>query len=414
MEPTTYVTIPGPKDTYWKKVEARAANLSACIPALSNAKHTDFIVDRMVCCDKQRRAIDPNRNKEAYKSFNPFFNFVRKEKSRFKYHLEMKATVTALTGEGISYPALTNLAVAVDSLFKDGAKDHKNSPGLKGVLLDIFAISDFSIPNATQFIDLFVANFRKNWKAEASKSMEGTPLKRLEKLRSSYDVKNSLDVVGESIRQSGFYGGFFDRSSLPVASAPPSAVSSSVGSLDSRPSSLPLMGVESPAPIVLSQQPVDLSPIEARLSALETGINSAQIAAVDKNLEILNKEAKTSRAEIAKLNKVLEETVTPILDQLSLFTIEMQALKDDMTELKKTVAENAKKASTPESPVKNSDNAGDEDGVEVGPVVAAPASKKCYVRISTAKDGEVHEFPTDDEGNLSVSSISDVYPGNYS
>ena len=157
-------------------------------------------------------------------------------------------------------------------------------------------------------------------------------------------------------------------------------------------------------------------------------IEELKLSALEKNISILNKEVKSLKnlddltkqlqVDMGHLKRdqdakhvLLKQSLKPILEKLTELSTDLDALKTEVKTMK-----GMKLAPGPSNAVAN-----------VGPGPIGPdkskstknnSSNACvYVRVSMPQSinsrNEVHEFPTDENGNLSFTAVNAVYPGNY-
>ena len=158
---------------------------------------------------------------------------------------------------------------------------------------------------------------------------------------------------------------------------------------------------------------------------------------MEKNISILNKEVKSLKNldEITKQVSVdmghlkrdqdakhvlLKQSLKPILEKLNELSTDLEALKTEVKSMK-----GLKVAPGPALPVTSAPALGPVTSTPqpLGPIgpIGSDKSKNAnknatscvYVRVSLPNNQrEVHEFPTDDNGNLSFTAVNAVYPGN--
>ena len=159
-----------------------------------------------------------------------------------------------------------------------------------------------------------------------------------------------------------------------------------------------------------------------------------KLAALEKNISILNKEVKSLKnldelskmhADLAHFKRdqdakhvMLKQT---ILEKLTELSLDVEALKTEVKAMK-----GLKLAGTPVAPIGTQPGTPAPIGTPGTPTpigqekvaknnLASSKTHCVYVRVSLPHNSrEVHEFPTDENGNLSFTAVNAVYPGKQS
>merc|ERR1712051_231505 len=137
-------------------------------------------------------------------------------------------------------------------------------------------------------------------------------------------------------------------------------------------------------------------------------VDSLRIEAMEKNISLLNREVKKIKlledgerqleVDLGHMKRdhdakqaVLKTSRKPILDKLAELSHDLEAVKTDIKTMK---------------------------GLKLAPGMAPFKAAKnssthgVYVRVAMSRNKlEVHEFPTDESGNLSITTVNAVYPG---
>ena len=144
-----------------------------------------------------------------------------------------------------------------------------------------------------------------------------------------------------------------------------------------------------------------------------------RIDAIEKNLAILNREVKKVK-ELEDNDKqikvdmgimkrdydakqaMLKQSLKPITDKLMELSQDLDTLKGEVKAMK------GLKLAPGVAPFKT--GPGQNSGAAPGS--GKPSSVCVYVRVALQHNrNEVHEFPTDENGNLSFTAVNAVYPG---
>ena len=330
--------------------------------------------------------------KNLYFSNDKTFSYLSNVYKRNTYdpYLESKEALSGdhseavdiLASKDIGLDQLTALFMASKLLGFDG---HEK-------LFDILATVNVGVPDPINFALDLTAFFDDNCKKEVQNI----------KVKSKNDIKQLLQYAESYLVKSGLY---FD----------------------------PKTEIETPQQTASMKNQVK-SEYNHEVVNGNGDMEELKLSALEKNITILNKEVKSLKnlddltkqlqVDMGHLKRdqdakhvLLKQSLKPILEKLTELSTDLDALKTEVKTMK-----GLKLAPGPSNAVATSVGA-----IGMGPIgpigpdksksTKNNSSNACvYVRVSMPQSinsrNEVHEFPTDENGNLSFTAVNAVYPGN--
>jgi len=259
-------------------------------------------------------------------------------------------------------------------------------------LLDILSIMQVGVPDALNFATDLTAFFEENCKAEVmAEKSKAQNIQGLLIIAQKYLIKSQLFGKDEAfnVPKVGNYSN---------ATAPKTSASASAAHNGSHPQV---------TKTVNGHHRIATSSFDNY--AEESSVDVLKIEAMEKNLSLLNQEVKKIkdleegdrqiRTDIGHMKRDyeakqthLKQALKPLQDKLAELTHDLDSLKTEVKTMQ---------------------------GLKLAPGVApfkgngASGKPACvYVRVAYGHNrNEVHEFPTDENGNLSFTAVNAVYPG---
>ena len=349
--------------------------------------------------------------KNLYFSNDKTFSYLSNVYKRNTYdpYLESKETLSGdhseavdiLASKDIGLDQLTALFMASKLL---GYEGHEK-------LFDILATINVGVPDPINFATDLTAFFDDNCKKEVQNI----------KIKAKNDTKQLLKYAESYLNKSGLC---FD----PVATAAKESTAA----------------VSSSSPMTstsVTKKPFDNhgGSSHGQHDFIVNGngdVEELKLAALEKNISILNKEVKSLKnldelskqmhADLAHFKRdqdakhvMLKQSLQPILEKLTELSVDVEALKTEvktMKGLKLPLGTPVAPIGTPGTPAPIG-TPGTPTPIGQEKVAKNNASSKnhcVYVRVSLPHNTrEVHEFPTDENGNLSFTAVNAVYPGTF-
>lgn len=287
---------------------------------------------------------------------NTFDPYLESKESLNGDHSE---AVDVLSSMGIDLCQLTDLYMASKLL---GFEGHEK-------IIDILATAKVGVPDPLNFALDLTSFFDENCKKDvlAVKSKAKNDIKMVLKSAENYILKSGLFKVEFKVEKAN---GSTSSMEAPIAAA-----------------------------VVNGNGLFDYSAGDAHGDHEDFG----KLASIERNLLMLNKEVKRIRTveesekqlrlDFGHLKRdqdakqaTLKQSLKPIMDTMAELSQDLDALKKEIKEMK---------------------------GLKLAPGVAPfKKTSAIYVKVAEAHNrSEVHEFPTDENGNLSFTAVNAVYPG---
>ena len=360
-------------EKYYNTLFKNYSKLSATFPALKSIVGPKATLKNLYFSNDKTFSYLSNVYKRN--TYDPYLE------SRETLNGDHSEAVDILASKDIGLDQLTALFMASKILGFDG---HEK-------LFDILATINVGVPDPINFALDLTAFFDDNCKKEVQNI----------KIKAKNDTKQLLQYAESYLIKSGLY---FDPE--PIKSETPQQQIAS--SLKNQVKS------EYNHEVVNGNGDME----ELKLSALEKNILilNKEVKSL-KNLDDLTKQLQVDMGHLKRdqdaKHVLLKQSLKPILEKLTELSTDLDALKTEVKAMK-----GLKLAPGPSS---------NALGPLVGPGPIGPdkskstknnSSNACvYVRVSMPQSinsrNEVHEFPADENGNLSFTAVNAVYPGKY-
>ena len=360
-------------DRYYSSMTKNLKDLGKKIPALKSIVGPKALLKDLSFSLKTFSYMPnvPKRN-----TFDPYLD------TKETLNGDHSETVDILASQDISLEQLTDLYMASKLL---GYEGHEK-------LLDILSIMQVGVPDALNFATDLTAFFEENCKAEVmAEKSKAQNIQGLLIIAQKYLIKSQLFGKDEAfnVPKVGNYSN---------ATAPKTSASASAAHNGSHPQV---------TKTVNGHHRIATSSFDNY--AEESSVDVLKIEAMEKNLSLLNQEVKKIkdleegdrqiRTDIGHMKRDyeakqthLKQALKPLQDKLAELTHDLDSLKTEVKTMQ---------------------------GLKLAPGVApfkgngASGKPACvYVRVAYGHNrNEVHEFPTDENGNLSFTAVNAVYPG---